>query len=86
MVCGVDWSEESIAAAIVAAELSRRLSATLVLGHVVEEQPTFPYGNETQLERTRHHAYEETMLMVDRLEQRLSPARLEPRAVRLARR
>lgn len=81
VVCGVDWSEESIAAAIVAAELSRRLSATLVLANVVEEQPTFPYGNETQLERSRHHAYVETMLMVDRFEQRLPPAKLEPRVL-----
>ena len=68
VVCGVDWSEESIAAAIVAAELSRRLSATLVLAHVVEERPTFPYGDETQLKRSRHRAHDETMLMVDRLD------------------
>lgn len=34
VVCGVDWSEESIAAVSVASELSRRLGATLVLAHV----------------------------------------------------
>jgi nucleotide-binding universal stress UspA family protein len=81
VVCGVDWSEESIAAATVAAEITRRLRATLVLAHVVEERPTFPYGSETQLNRERHHAHEETMRLLDRLEGHLGPADLERRVL-----
>ena len=81
MVCGVDWSEESIAAASVASELSRRLRATLVLAHVVEERPTFPYGSETQLNRSRHRAHDETMLRFDRLERRLGAADFDRRVL-----
>ena len=81
VVCGVDWSEDSSAALNVAVELSRRLRAQLVLAHVVEERPTFPYGSETALNRSRHHAHNEAMLMFERVERRLGAVALQPRVL-----
>lgn len=81
VVCGIDWSEESGAAVNVAAGLSRRLGATLVLAHVVEERPTFPYGSEPELNRSRHHAHEEAMLKFDGLERRLGGVDFDPRVL-----
>jgi nucleotide-binding universal stress UspA family protein len=81
VVCGVDWSEDSNAAVTVAAKLSRQLGAPLVLAHVVEERPTFPFGSATELNRSRHHAHNETMLMFDRVERRLGVVALEPRVL-----
>src|SRR5918992_5172194 len=81
VVCGVDWSEDSSAALNVAVELSRRLRAQLVLAHVVEERPTFPYGSETALNRSRHHAHNGAMLMFERVERRLGVVALQPRVL-----
>ena len=81
VVCGVDWSEESIAAARVAAGLSGRLRASLVLAHVVDEHPVFPYGSETAMNRRRHQAHEEAAWRFERLGQRLGLPGAESRVL-----
>jgi nucleotide-binding universal stress UspA family protein len=45
IVSGVDGSEESRMAAAVAADLARELDLRLVIAHVADDPPTFPYGD-----------------------------------------
>lgn len=59
IVCGIDGSDESLAAAAVAARFAERLGSVLVLAHAVEEQTTFPYGDQAELDRHRHRIHAE---------------------------
>lgn len=70
VVCGVDWSHESIAAAEVAAALSKRLDAALVLAHVVDGSSVFPYGSDA--ERDMHRTHTESSRLLERLRSRFS--------------
>jgi nucleotide-binding universal stress UspA family protein len=81
VVCGVDWSDESMAAVGVAAGLSKRLGAALVLAHVVEESATFPYGNETELNRSRHRAHTEATRLFRRLQRQFDPLEVDGRVL-----
>jgi nucleotide-binding universal stress UspA family protein len=45
IVSGVDGSEESRVAATVAADLAQALDLRLVIAHVADDPPTFPYGD-----------------------------------------
>jgi nucleotide-binding universal stress UspA family protein len=80
VVCGVDWSDESIAAAEVAATLSKRLDATLVLAHVVDGSGVFPYGSES--ERQRHRTHSEASRGLERLRSRFSTLDVAERVLR----
>ena len=51
VVCGVDGSDGSLAAAEVAARISTTLGSSLVLGYAVDTS-AFPHGNELEAE---HH-------------------------------
>ncbi len=55
IVSGVDGSEESRVAAMVAADLAQELDLRLVIAHVADDPPTFPYGDLrlTELQRRR---------------------------------
>jgi nucleotide-binding universal stress UspA family protein len=81
VVCGVDWSDESMAAVNVAAGLSKRLGATLVLAHVVEESTTFPYGSEPELNRNRHRAHTKTTRLFHSVRRQLDPLDVEGRVL-----
>jgi nucleotide-binding universal stress UspA family protein len=45
IVTGVDGSEESRVAAVVAADLAQELDLQLVIVHAADDPPTFPYGD-----------------------------------------
>jgi nucleotide-binding universal stress UspA family protein len=81
VVCGVDWSDESISAVNVAARLSRRLDATLVLAHAVEEHTMFPYGGEAERNRSRHRAHTETTRLLRRLQRQFSSVDIDGRVL-----
>jgi nucleotide-binding universal stress UspA family protein len=81
VVCGVDWSDESMSAMEVAAGLSKRLGATLVLAHVVEESASFPYGNETELNRRRHRTHTEATRRFRRLQRQFDPLEVDGRVL-----
>src|SRR5687767_818962 len=55
IVTGVDGSEESRVAALVAADLAQELDLQLVIVHAADDPPTFPYGDRrlTELQRRR---------------------------------
>jgi nucleotide-binding universal stress UspA family protein len=81
VVCGVDWSDESISAVNVAARLSRRLDATLVLAHAIEESAMFPYGGVNERERSRYRAQTETTRLLQRLQTRFSSVDVDGRVL-----
>jgi nucleotide-binding universal stress UspA family protein len=56
IVCGIDNSSVSQAAARVAARLARELGYRLVLVHVAEDPPAFPYGDARLRELKRRDA------------------------------
>src|SRR5688572_20969530 len=72
VICGVDWSDESIAAVGVAARLCERLGATLLVAHAVEDSLTFPYGDQAELNRRRHRAHAAMTGLFDRVERRFA--------------
>ena len=81
VVCGVDWSDESISAVNVAARLCRHLEATLVLAHAVEESAMFPYGGEAERNRSRHRAHTDTSRRLHRLQRQLGALDVEERVL-----
>ena len=58
ILCGVDETLTSRWAARVAGELARELDRTLVLVHVADDPPTFPYGDTRLREHRRREAIE----------------------------
>jgi nucleotide-binding universal stress UspA family protein len=58
IIAAVDGSEEATQAARVAASLARRLDWQLLLAHVVDDPPVFPYGDRWLCETQRRHAIE----------------------------
>jgi nucleotide-binding universal stress UspA family protein len=54
VVCGIDGSRESIAAAEAGVRLAAALDAIPILVHAVDETTTFPYGNRVERERKAH--------------------------------
>jgi len=65
IICGVDGSEASRAAARVAARLAATLKMRLVLAHVTEDRPTFPYGDARLHELQRRDALEEGQRLLE---------------------
>lgn len=72
VVCGIDGSKESLAAAAVAARLAQALDSRLVLGQVVEVPPTVHFGNELEAQRRWHRAGGEVPSPVDLIDDRPS--------------
>src|SRR6185312_10853093 len=66
IVCGVDGTRASRWAARVAGEFARELDRTLVLVHVTEDRPTFPYGDTRLRELSRRAAIEDATPMLER--------------------
>jgi nucleotide-binding universal stress UspA family protein len=66
IVCGVDGTQTSRWAARVAGEFARELDRTLVLVHVAEDRPTFPYGDIRLRELSRREAIEASRPMLER--------------------
>lgn len=66
IVCGVDGTQESRWAARVAGDFARELDRTLVLVHVAENPPTFPYGDARLRELQRRDAAEAATPMLER--------------------
>jgi nucleotide-binding universal stress UspA family protein len=66
IVCGVDGTRASRWAARVAGEFARALDRTLVLVHVAEDRPTFPYGDIRLRELSRREAIEAATPMLER--------------------
>lgn len=64
IVVGVDGSRAATRAARVAASFARRLDYRLVLAHVADDPPVFPYGAPTARELQRHRALEHATSVV----------------------
>jgi nucleotide-binding universal stress UspA family protein len=67
IVCGLDGSQESRPVARLAAELADELHLELVLAHVVDDPPTFPYGDMRRRELQRHEGFRQGFAMLERL-------------------
>lgn len=65
IVCGLDGSHVSHWAARVAAELARALDLELVLAHVADDPPTFPYGDNRLRELQRREAAKRSYTMLE---------------------
>jgi nucleotide-binding universal stress UspA family protein len=65
IICGVDGSEASRPAARVAARLADTLHVRLVLAHVTEDRPTFPYRDARLRELQRRHAIEDGQRLLE---------------------
>jgi nucleotide-binding universal stress UspA family protein len=81
IVCGIDKSDESLAAAAVAARLCERLGATLLLAHAVEVSTTFPYGDEAELSRNRHRIHAEITRPLERIKRQFSSVEIADRVL-----
>lgn len=81
IVCGVDGTQASRWAARVAGELARELDRTLVLVHVAEDRPTFPYGDIRLRELSRREAIEAATPMLKRTAAAASDVSTEIRVV-----
>jgi nucleotide-binding universal stress UspA family protein len=66
IVCGVDGTQAARWAARVAGDLARDLDRTLVLVHVAEEAPTFPYGDSRLRELRRRGVVDRATPMLER--------------------
>jgi nucleotide-binding universal stress UspA family protein len=82
VVCGIDGSAESFAAAAVAARLAERLGLRLVLAHVIEDARAFRYGDQHQRDRRWRRAAAEAASLFARIERRLSGMEVESRLLR----
>jgi nucleotide-binding universal stress UspA family protein len=80
IVCGVDGSDESLAAAAVAARLCERLESGLLLAHASERRTTFPHANKAALGGGRRIHAEMTRLF-ERIQRRFSRVQIAGRIV-----
>ena len=71
IICGVDGSEQSLAAAMVAAQLSQRLGSRLLLAQVLESPTGVPEGHELQAERRWRRAGGRASSRFERVARRL---------------
>jgi nucleotide-binding universal stress UspA family protein len=67
IVCGIDNSEMSQSAAWVAARLARETGHRLVLAHVADDPPAFPYGDTRLRELQRRDAIQDATAMLQRV-------------------
>ena len=81
IVCGVDGTQASRWAARVAGEFARELDRTLVLVHVAEDRPTFPYGDTRLRELSRRETIEAMTPMLERTAAALSDVSTEIKVV-----
>jgi nucleotide-binding universal stress UspA family protein len=81
IVCGIDNSQVSDSAARVAARLARELDLKLVLVHVADDPPTFPYKDSRLRELQRRDAIREATALLERVAATLSGAEPETRAL-----
>jgi nucleotide-binding universal stress UspA family protein len=65
IVCGIDNSYVSRSAARVAARLARELGYKLILAHVADDPPAFPYGDARLRELKRRDATAEGIAMLE---------------------
>jgi nucleotide-binding universal stress UspA family protein len=65
IICGVDSSQASHSAARVAARLARTLNVRIVLAHITEDRPTFPYRDARLRELQRRRAIEEGQRLLE---------------------
>jgi nucleotide-binding universal stress UspA family protein len=75
---GIDGSIESTEAAQVAASLARELDRRLVLVHIADDPPVFPYGDSARREVQRHGLVREGNELIERVATEIG----EPRAGR----
>jgi nucleotide-binding universal stress UspA family protein len=71
IVCGVDGSRESLAAAAAAARLAEKLDSKLLLVQVLDSASPFPFGHEFQAERRWLRAGGRVTSVLERIERRL---------------
>ena len=81
VVCGVDGSDGSLAAAAVAARISTTLGSSLVLGYAVDAS-AFPHGNELEAEHHLAPAQERAASLFEMIEDRVGAVELDGRVVR----
>jgi nucleotide-binding universal stress UspA family protein len=73
IVCGVADPDDSRVAVPLAAALADALDHRLVLAHVTDDPPTFPYGDARLRELQRRHAIRDAQVLLERAAEASAP-------------